>query len=71
MFFNGGQINQNGNFRQRANRNAEQNQQQDQRNQQAQGNVRGKYAFLIQFLPLVLIFLLSVIPSLFQSVIFN
>lgn len=70
MFFNGGSFHQNGNFRRRANRADRHNpQQQNHRNQNANANVRvNKYAFLVQLFPLILIFLLSVIPSLFQSV---
>ena len=69
MFFNGGSFQQNGHFRRRGNRNAQHHQQQNHRNEHAEGNVRvNKYAFLFQLLPLILIFLLSVVPTLFQSV---
>ncbi len=70
MFFNGGSFNQNVNFRRAGNnnRNNQQNNQRDGNQRQVRAN---KFTFLLQLLPLVLLYLISVIPSLFQTVIFT
>lgn len=66
MFFNGGgSFNQNVNFRHRRNQNANH----QQNNEQGRANVKiNRFALLTQFLPLIILFFLSVIPSLFKSV---
>lgn len=66
MFFNGGgSFNQNMNFRRRGNRNTNN----EQNNNQGRANVKmNKFALLTQFLPLIILFLLSIVPSLFRSV---
>ena len=64
MFFSGGSFNQNMQFRRRANR-----QPANQNNNGAQANVPvNKFAKLIQLLPIIALFLFTIIPYLFQSV---